>query len=61
MFHHFFKLARGEQLHSIHLHNQANPRILDLGCGTGIWSIDMCEYALRPELLFAILVADLKP
>lgn len=25
----------------------AGPRILDLGCGTGIWAIDIAEYVIQ--------------
>ncbi|KAK4105717.1 S-adenosyl-L-methionine-dependent methyltransferase [Parathielavia hyrcaniae] len=45
VFHKVFSVARDEVLHSAPLHNPDNPRVLDVGCGTGIWSIDMaCEY-----------------
>ncbi|KAK3310224.1 S-adenosyl-L-methionine-dependent methyltransferase [Chaetomium strumarium] len=43
VFHKIFLVARREVLHSAPLHNQHNPRILDLGCGTGIWGIDMAD------------------
>ncbi|KAK3355345.1 methyltransferase LaeA [Neurospora tetraspora] len=48
MFHHFFLLARNQQLFSAPFPNQESPRILDLGCGTGIWAIDMQDK--YPEL-----------
>ncbi|KAK3395533.1 S-adenosyl-L-methionine-dependent methyltransferase [Sordaria brevicollis] len=41
MFHHLFLLARNQRLFSAPFPNQESPRILDLGCGTGIWAIDM--------------------
>jgi len=41
IFHKFFLVARDDKLHSAPLLNTHNPRVLDLGCGTGIWSIDM--------------------
>lgn len=36
-------VARRDVLHSAPIHNKENPRVLDLGCGTGIWGIDMAE------------------
>jgi SAM-dependent methyltransferase len=45
IYHKFFLVARREQLHSTPFTpNYDGPRILDLGCGTGIWAIDMAEY-----------------
>jgi methylase of polypeptide subunit release factors len=46
IYHKLFSVARREALHSplYTLHNEQRPRILDLGCGTGIWAIDMAEY-----------------
>lgn len=46
--HKLFLVARREKLHSapVPLNNSAHwgpTRILDLGCGTGIWTIDMAE------------------
>ncbi|KAL2023656.1 hypothetical protein VTK56DRAFT_1813 [Thermocarpiscus australiensis] len=38
-----FLVARKNALHSAPLHNQETPRVLDLGCGTGIWGIDMAD------------------
>ncbi|KAL1875318.1 hypothetical protein VTK73DRAFT_10155 [Phialemonium thermophilum] len=44
IFHKFFTVARRGQIHSAPLFpNQAPHRVLDLGCGTGIWAIDMAE------------------
>lgn len=44
IFHKFFQVARKDVLHSAPLTpNYDGPRILDLGCGTGIWAIDMAE------------------
>jgi methylase of polypeptide subunit release factors len=44
IFHKFFLVARGEQLHSVKfIPNYDGPRVLDLGTGTGIWGIDMAE------------------
>lgn len=52
IFNKFFCVARRSKLHNAPLDPNAAPhRILDLGCGTGIWAIDMAEYAsaLCPE------------
>ncbi|KAL2154962.1 hypothetical protein VTH82DRAFT_3638 [Thermothelomyces myriococcoides] len=43
LFHKVFLMARQEALHSAPLHNKEAPHILDLGCGTGIWGIDMAD------------------
>ncbi|KAK1767094.1 S-adenosyl-L-methionine-dependent methyltransferase [Phialemonium atrogriseum] len=44
IFHKFFCVARRGELHTAPLlPDQAPHRILDLGCGTGIWAIDMAE------------------
>ncbi|KAF4611378.1 hypothetical protein G7Y89_g15635 [Cudoniella acicularis] len=42
IYHKFFSVARGGALHSAPV-NQPEPRILDVGTGTGIWAIDMCD------------------
>lgn len=42
IFHKFFLLARKNQTFSYPLQGQ-NPRILDLGTGTGIWAINVAE------------------
>jgi methylase of polypeptide subunit release factors len=45
IYHKIFEVARRGQLHQAPLYNNHHdpPRILDLGCGTGIWAIDMAE------------------
>jgi len=45
IYHQFFAVARRGQLHQAPVPTQPNvqPRILDVGCGTGIWAIDMAE------------------
>lgn len=45
IYHKLFLVARREQLHQAPITAQQwdQPRILDLGCGTGIWAIDMAE------------------
>jgi ubiquinone/menaquinone biosynthesis C-methylase UbiE len=45
IYHKFFSVARRERLHNVVFtkNYDPGPRILDLGCGTGIWAIDMAE------------------
>lgn len=43
IFHKLFLVARREALHQAPVVPAYQPRILDLGCGTGIWAIDMAE------------------
>jgi len=47
IYHKLFDVARRGQLHQAPISTTASsydpPRILDLGCGTGIWAIDMAE------------------
>lgn len=50
-------MARQEALHSAPLHNKEAPHILDLGCGTGIWGIDMAEYAVLHDTVVPVLVS----
>lgn len=45
IYHKIFEVARRDALHSVPLYSNPHdpPRILDVGCGTGIWAIDMAE------------------
>ncbi|KUJ08731.1 S-adenosyl-L-methionine-dependent methyltransferase [Mollisia scopiformis] len=45
IYHKFFAVARRGHLHNVTLTKNIHggPRILDLGCGTGIWAIDVAE------------------
>lgn len=43
IYHKLFAVARRDTLHQAPIPQQWNPRILDVGCGTGIWAIDMAE------------------
>ena len=46
IYHKIFEVARRGVLHQAPVYAgnpQDPPRILDLGCGTGIWAIDMAE------------------
>lgn len=53
--HKFFHVARELDRNAVAgLHQRPLPRgarVLDLGCGTGIWSIDMAEYAVSDGAL----------
>jgi SAM-dependent methyltransferase len=52
IYHQFFAVARRGQLHQAPVPTQPNvqPRILDVGCGTGIWAIDMADKYLNAEV-----------
>ncbi|KAK4170452.1 S-adenosyl-L-methionine-dependent methyltransferase [Cladorrhinum sp. PSN259] len=41
--HKLFLVLRRDALHSAPLPDPTNPRILDVGCGTGIWGIDIAD------------------
>jgi len=43
IYHKLFLVARREHLHQAPIPQHWAPRILDIGCGTGIWAIDMAE------------------
>jgi ubiquinone/menaquinone biosynthesis C-methylase UbiE len=46
IYHKLFTVARRDQLHQAPVQTSPHgepPRILDIGCGTGIWAIDMAE------------------
>ncbi|KAG8405411.1 hypothetical protein J3458_022068 [Metarhizium acridum] len=51
IFHKLFLTARGNALFSSPLDTTTDLRILDLGTGTGIWSIDMAEALPRASVL----------
>ncbi|KAF2839261.1 methyltransferase LaeA [Patellaria atrata CBS 101060] len=58
MYHKLFLVARRDILHQAPINPSAyeNPRILDLGCGTGIWAIDMADKYPHAEVLGLDLV-----
>ncbi|KAK4451776.1 Trans-aconitate 2-methyltransferase [Podospora aff. communis PSN243] len=43
IFNKFFMVARRDHPFTSPLHNRETPRIMDLGCGTGIWGIEVAE------------------
>lgn len=43
IYHKLFAVARRDHLHQAPIPQHWEPRILDVGCGTGIWAIDMAE------------------
>lgn len=56
IYHKLFLVARRDQLHQAPIPPNWDPRILDLGCGTGIWAIDMADRYLNAEVLGLDLV-----
>lgn len=43
IYHQLFLIARGGELHRCRIPSTGDVRIMDVGCGTGIWAIDMAE------------------
>ncbi|EEP82232.1 LaeA protein [Uncinocarpus reesii 1704] len=67
LFHKMLRVARHEKLHlaPINIPNpvtmgDAGPRVLDLGCGTGIWAMDMARAYPKAEV-FGIDLAPIQP
>jgi trans-aconitate methyltransferase len=56
IYHKLFLVARRDLLHQAPIPPNWDPRILDLGCGTGIWAIDMADRYLNAEVLGLDLV-----
>ncbi|OCK90767.1 LaeA-like protein [Cenococcum geophilum 1.58] len=56
IYHKLFLVARREQLHQTPIPRNWEPRILDLGCGTGIWAIDMADCYPNAEVVGLDLV-----
>ncbi|KAF1813886.1 LaeA-like protein, partial [Eremomyces bilateralis CBS 781.70] len=58
--HKLFSIARRGQLHNAPVSATSNPysptRIMDLGCGTGIWAIDMADKFPHAEVVGLDLV-----
>ncbi|RAR02792.1 s-adenosyl-l-methionine-dependent methyltransferase [Stemphylium lycopersici] len=55
IYHQFFAVARRNQLHQAPVQPHLQPRILDIGCGTGIWAIDMADSRrIPPNLRFRV-------
>jgi ubiquinone/menaquinone biosynthesis C-methylase UbiE len=53
IYHKLFTVARREQLHQAPIPQHGEPpRILDIGCGTGIWAIDMAEYVALQRAIY---------
>ncbi|KAK4147769.1 S-adenosyl-L-methionine-dependent methyltransferase [Dichotomopilus funicola] len=51
VFHKIFLVARKDISHISPLHDQESPRILDLGCGTGIWGIELADIPANMRFL----------
>lgn len=47
-------IARRDVLYFAPIDKLQSPLILDLGCGTGIWAIDVAEYVELALLLFDV-------
>ncbi|KAJ6787956.1 hypothetical protein PWT90_09357 [Aphanocladium album] len=60
IFHKFFLLARDNQVFS-HPIQRPNPRILDLGTGTGIWAINVAENYLPGAHIMAVDLNRIQP
>ncbi|KAK0657566.1 S-adenosyl-L-methionine-dependent methyltransferase [Cercophora newfieldiana] len=43
IFNKFFMVARRDHPFTSPIHNRETPRIMDLGCGTGIWGIEVAD------------------
>ncbi|KAI9689841.1 MAG: Secondary metabolism regulator lae1 [Bathelium mastoideum] len=56
IYHKLFLVARRDVLHSAPIATRHPPRILDLGCGTGIWAIDMADKFQNAEVVGLDLV-----
>lgn len=56
IYHKLFSVARRDQLHQAPIPQHWEPRILDIGCGTGIWAIDMADQYLNSEVVGLDLV-----
>lgn len=56
IYHKLFLVARRDQLHQAPIPKSGAARILDLGCGTGIWAIDMADTYLNSEVVGIDLV-----
>lgn len=58
IYHKILEVARKDQLHvaPLYVNPQEPPRILDLGCGTGIWAIDMADKYPTAEVVGLDLV-----
>ncbi|TKA78622.1 Secondary metabolism regulator LAE1 [Cryomyces minteri] len=57
IYHKLFMVARSGEIHQARINaGREPPRILDLGCGTGIWAIDMADAYTGAEVLGLDLV-----
>ncbi|KAK7186984.1 regulator of secondary metabolism (methyltransferase domain-containing protein) [Paraphaeosphaeria sporulosa] len=60
IYHKLFLVARREHLHQAPIPQHWAPRILDLGCGTGIWAIDMADKYLNSEV-YGLDLVNIQP
>ncbi|OAQ93910.1 methyl transferase [Purpureocillium lilacinum] len=62
IFHKFFLVARGNALTSCNLLKLNHPaRVLDLGTGTGIWAISICEESAHTATVMAVDLNRIQP
>ena len=60
IYHKLFLVARREHLHQAPIPQHWAPRILDIGCGTGIWAIDMADKYLNSEV-YGLDLVNIQP
>ncbi|KAK3201700.1 hypothetical protein GRF29_164g301573, partial [Pseudopithomyces chartarum] len=60
IYHQLFIVARRGHLHQTPIPQHWSPRILDLGCGTGIWAIDMADKYLNSEV-YGLDLVNIQP
>ncbi|KAF2493853.1 S-adenosyl-L-methionine-dependent methyltransferase [Lophium mytilinum] len=61
IYHKLFLVARRDHLHQAPMPQQWEPRILDLGCGTGIWAIDMAEQLTLQLKVLGLDLVNIQP
>ncbi|KAJ6436750.1 methyl transferase [Purpureocillium lavendulum] len=61
IFHKFFLVARDNALFVRNLHDGRPLRILDLGTGTGIWAINVCEESKEIPKVMAVDLNRVQP
>ncbi|GAB7356101.1 hypothetical protein MBLNU459_g6706t1 [Dothideomycetes sp. NU459] len=60
LYHNLFYDKAGIALHTARIPPNGAPRILDVGCGTGFWAIDMAERYPKAEVL-GLDLANIQP
>lgn len=52
--------VKGGVLHNAPLSNEASPKILDVGCGSGVWCLDMAEDYPKAQI-YGMDVSPIQP